>query len=68
MTWCISIGCGFLFIAGLAVGAWTTGTQQRGNFHSEPESDSGTRQRVASWSAILGLICFAIAGLIYLFQ
>lgn len=31
----IYIGLGFFIIAGICVGAFTTGTQQRGNFYSE---------------------------------
>lgn len=35
----IYIGLGFFIISGICVGAFTTGTQQRGNFYSESKQD-----------------------------
>ncbi|GMK45595.1 DUF5316 family protein [Paenibacillus glycanilyticus] len=60
----IYIGCGFILISGVALGAWTTPEQQRRNFNSEQPSDKRMRNKVATWSFLLALVCLAIAGLI----
>jgi hypothetical protein len=59
------IGCGFILISGIALGAWTTPEQQRRNFNSEQPSDRRVRNKVAAWSFVLALIFLAIAGMIY---
>ncbi|WP_312148872.1 DUF5316 domain-containing protein [Paenibacillus odorifer] len=62
----IYIGLGFFIISGICVGAFTTGTQQRGNFYSESKQDRKGKNKVANWSALGGLISLAVAGILYL--
>ncbi|OZQ74804.1 DUF5316 family protein [Paenibacillus odorifer] len=62
----IYIGLGFFIILGICVGAFTTGTQQRGNFYSESKQDRKAKNKVANGSALGGLISLAIAGILYL--
>ncbi|MEK4481210.1 MULTISPECIES: DUF5316 domain-containing protein [Paenibacillus] len=62
----IYIGLGFFIISGICVGAFTTGTQQRGNFYSESKQDRKAKKKVANWSALGGLISLAVAGILYL--
>ncbi|AWV34127.1 DUF5316 domain-containing protein [Paenibacillus sp. FSL H7-0716] len=62
----IYIGLGFFIISGICVGAFTTGTQQRGNFYSESKQDRKIKNKVANGSALGGLISLAIAGILYL--
>jgi membrane associated rhomboid family serine protease len=62
----IFIGLGFFIISGICVGAFTTGTQQRGNFYSESKQDRKAKKKVANWSALGGLISLAVAGILYL--
>ncbi|CAM3484768.1 DUF5316 family protein [Paenibacillus lupini] len=66
MMWFIYIGCAFIFISGLMVGAWTTADQQRANFNTEVPSERKIKRKIATISAGLGVICFAIAAAIYL--
>ncbi|WP_313641127.1 DUF5316 family protein [Paenibacillus sp.] len=63
----IYIGLAFVVVSGLCVGGFTTGTQQRGNFYSESQNDRKIKNKVANWSALGGVISFAVAGVIYLF-
>jgi hypothetical protein len=66
LQWFIYIGLVSLFVAGLCVGAWTQGGQQRGNFYSQPREDPERRNKLATWFAAVGLLLLAIAGIIYL--
>lgn len=63
----IYLGIILIFVSGLCIGAWTTGYQQRSNFHSEPKVDREIKNKVAIWSALAGVVSFAVAGLMYLF-
>ncbi|MCM3132785.1 DUF5316 domain-containing protein [Paenibacillus polysaccharolyticus] len=60
MNFFIYLGIILIFVSGLCIGAWTTGYQQRGNFHTESKEDRYIKKKVARWST------FAVAGLIYL--
>jgi len=66
MNFFIYLGIILIFVSGLCIGAWTTGYQQRGNFHSESKEDSEIKKEVAKWSTFAGICSFAVAGLIYL--
>lgn len=52
----IYIGIGFILISGICVGAFTTGTQQRGNFYSEQKEDRKVKAKVAKWSFLGAVI------------
>ncbi|OAB42173.1 DUF5316 family protein [Paenibacillus antarcticus] len=66
MNFFIYLGIILIFVSGLCIGAWTTGYHQRGNFYSEPKEDREIKKKVATWSALAGVISFAVAGLMYL--
>lgn len=59
------IGVIGIIISGIFIGAWTSGQQQRANFHSETKEHRHFRTKVAIVSGLIGLISFGIAGLIY---
>lgn len=61
------IGVIGILISGIFIGAWTTGQQQRGNFHSETEEHRGSRTKIALYSGLIGIISFGISALIYFF-
>ncbi|OAB41637.1 DUF5316 family protein [Paenibacillus glacialis] len=66
MKFFIYLGIVLIFVSGLCIGAWTTGNQQRRNFYSEPKEGRKIKNKVATWSALVGVGSFAIAGLMYL--
>ncbi|KOY13018.1 DUF5316 family protein [Paenibacillus xylanivorans] len=66
MDFFIYCGIALLFVSGLCFGAWTTGSQQRGNFHSEHGKERNIKKKIGTWSALAGALSFAIAGLISL--
>jgi hypothetical protein len=47
MNFFIYCGIVLLFVSGLCFGAWTTGSQQRGNFHSEHEKERNIKKKLA---------------------
>ncbi|MDT0123189.1 DUF5316 family protein [Paenibacillus sp. RRE4] len=65
MNYFIYLGIILIFVSGVCIGAWTTGYQQRGNFHSESREDREIKKKVAKWSTLAGVCSFAVAGLIY---
>ncbi|MCM3627227.1 DUF5316 domain-containing protein [Paenibacillus glycanilyticus] len=65
MSWLIYIGIGFIFISGIAVGAWTTAQQQRANFNTEQPSDRRIKSKIATWSLVLGLLSFGLAAVVH---
>lgn len=65
MQWFLYLGVLCFFITGLCVGAWTSGDQQRANFHLEPKEDRKLKHKVAIWSALVGIVSFAVVGLLY---
>ncbi|ASA23326.1 DUF5316 family protein [Paenibacillus donghaensis] len=66
MQFFIYFGLAFILISGIFIGGFTTGYQQRGNFYSEQKEDRKMKRKVANWSALAGIISFAIAGIIHL--
>ncbi|WP_434750057.1 DUF5316 family protein [Paenibacillus amylolyticus] len=68
MNFFIYLGLILIFVSGICIGAWTTGYQQRGNFHSESKADREIKKKVAKWSALAGVCSFAVAGLIQLLR
>jgi len=66
MNFFIYLGIILIFVSGLCIGAWTTGYQQRGNFYSESKEDREIKKKVATCSALAGVVSFAVAGLMYL--
>ena len=65
MTFLLYLGAACLFVSGLLTGAWTTGMQQRANFHTESSSYRRHKQMAAAWLALASLLAFAAAGTIY---
>ena len=59
------IGIIAIIISGIYIGAWTSGQQQRANFHSETEDDRNIRTKVAMISGLIGFLSLGMAGLIY---
>ncbi|APO44134.1 hypothetical protein BS614_09025 [Paenibacillus xylanexedens] len=66
MNFFIYCGIALLFVSGLCFGAWTTGSQQRGNFHSENEKERNIKKKIGTWSALVGVLSFALAGIMSL--
>ena len=59
------IGIIFVIISGVFLGVWTSGDQQRANFHSETKEHHLFRTKVSLWSGLIGVICLGLAGLLY---
>ncbi|MGE7661190.1 DUF5316 family protein [Peribacillus sp. NPDC097197] len=58
------IGVVGISLSGIFIGAWTTGPEQRANFHSET---SEHRQFRLLYTGIMGILSLGIAGLIWYF-
>ncbi|MBN2981594.1 MULTISPECIES: DUF5316 family protein [Cohnella] len=66
MDWLLYVGIIFLFISGILIGAWTTGTQQRGNYYSENQNERKLKRKLAAITALISLLAFIIYGCFYL--
>jgi len=54
-----------ILISGIFIGAWTSGQQQRANFHSETDDDRNLRTKIGIISGLIGLVSLGVAVLIY---
>ncbi|MFJ7637752.1 DUF5316 family protein [Peribacillus sp. NPDC097224] len=61
------IGVVGISLSGIFIGAWTTGPEQRANFHSETSEHRQFRTKIALYSGLIGLLSLGIAGLIWYF-
>jgi hypothetical protein len=61
------VGIVCIVISGIFIGAWTDGDRQRANFNTETTEDRSFRTKIAGISGLLGIIAFAISGILYFF-
>jgi len=61
----LTIGFISIIISGISIGAWTNGSEQRANFHSETKDHRDFRTKLAFIFGIIGLLSLSIAGVIY---
>ncbi|MGE7602373.1 DUF5316 family protein [Peribacillus sp. NPDC097675] len=61
------IGVVGICLSGIFIGAWTTGAEQRANFHSETREHRQFRTKISLYTGILGALSLGIAGLIWYF-
>ena len=59
------IGMIAIIISGLFLGVWTSGQQQRANYHSETKEHRDFRSKVGIYSGLVGVASFGIAGLLF---
>ncbi|MFJ7829325.1 DUF5316 family protein [Peribacillus sp. NPDC097264] len=61
------IGVVGISLSGIFIGAWTTGPEQRANFHSETSEHRQFRLNMSLYTGIIGILSLGIAGLIWYF-
>ncbi|MFJ7744581.1 DUF5316 family protein [Peribacillus sp. NPDC097295] len=61
------IGVVGICLSGILIGAWTTGPEQRANFHSETSEHRQFRTRISLYAGFIGILSLGIAGLIWYF-
>lgn len=49
-----------IIISGMFLGVWTSGNQQRANYHSETKEHRDFRSKIGIYSGVLGLILLMI--------
>lgn len=54
-----------IFISGVFLGVWTSGQQQRANYHSETTGHRNFRTKIGLFSGLVGLVSLGIAALIF---
>ncbi|WP_404469780.1 DUF5316 family protein [Sutcliffiella horikoshii] len=54
-----------IIISGMFLGVWTSGQQQRANYHSETKDHRDFRSRVGIYAGLIGLASLGLAGLLY---
>ncbi|MBM7621121.1 hypothetical protein JOC95_002994 [Bacillus tianshenii] len=59
------IGIIGMVISGVFLGVWTSGQQQRANYHSETTSHRNFRTKIGLFSGLVGLVSLGIAALIF---
>ncbi|MCQ6281994.1 DUF5316 family protein [Bacillus sp. EB600] len=59
------IGIICIVVSGIFLGGWTSGDQQRANFHSETSSHRRFRTNIAWWSGLFGIMFLAISVFLY---
>ncbi|WP_368431741.1 DUF5316 family protein [Sutcliffiella sp. BMC8] len=58
------IGIVAIAISGIFLGVWTSGQQQRANYHSETKEHRDFRSRVGIYSGLIGLASLGVVGLL----
>lgn len=53
-----------IIISGMFIGVWTSGNQQRANYHSETKEHRDFRSKIGIYSGVLGLILLIIGILL----
>ncbi|KMJ59850.1 hypothetical protein AB685_03045 [Bacillus sp. LL01] len=59
------IGIIGIIISGVFLGVWTSGQQQRANYHSETTNHRSFRTKIGLFSGLLGLVSLGIAALLF---
>ncbi|WP_417898319.1 DUF5316 family protein [Bacillus haimaensis] len=59
------IGIIGIVISGVFLGVWTSGQQQRANYHSETTVHRSFRTKIGLFSGLLGLVSLGIAALLF---
>ncbi|MGD6779935.1 DUF5316 family protein [Sutcliffiella horikoshii] len=59
------IGIVAIVVSGMFLGVWTSGQQQRANYHSETKDHRDFRSRVGIYSGLIGLVSLGLAGLLF---
>lgn len=59
------IGVISIIISGVFIGVWTSGQQQRANFHSETQVHRNFRTKIGLYSGLVGVVSLGISALIY---
>ncbi|MGM0924182.1 MAG: DUF5316 family protein [Bacillota bacterium] len=59
------IGVISIIISGIFIGVWTSGQQQRANFHSETPVHRNFRTNIGLYSGLVGVVSLGISALIY---
>ncbi|WP_404431359.1 DUF5316 family protein [Sutcliffiella horikoshii] len=59
------IGIIVIIISGMFLGVWTSGQQQRANYHSETKEHRDFRLKVGIYAGIIGLASLGLAGLLF---
>ncbi|ART75367.1 DUF5316 family protein [Sutcliffiella horikoshii] len=59
------IGIVAIVVSGMFLGVWTSGQQQRSNYHSETKEHRAFRLKVGIFSGLIGLVSLGLAGLLF---
>lgn len=59
------IGIIAIVISGIFLGVWTSGQQQRANYHSETKDHRDFRSKVGIYAGVIGLASLGVAGLLF---
>ncbi|WP_417897744.1 DUF5316 family protein [Bacillus sp. CSS-39] len=54
-----------IVISGVFLGVWTSGQQQRANFHSETTGHRSFRTKIGLFSGLVGLVSLGISALLF---
>ncbi|WP_414491341.1 DUF5316 family protein [Sutcliffiella horikoshii] len=58
------IGIVAIGISGVFLGVWTSGQEQRANYHSETKDHRDFRSKVGIYSGLVGLVSLGVVGLL----
>jgi len=58
------VGIIAIVISGIFLSVWTSGQQQRANYHSETKDHRDFRSRVGIYAGLIGLVSLGVAGLL----
>ncbi|GAA0445969.1 MAG: DUF5316 family protein [Bacillota bacterium] len=67
LTILAGIGLVGIVISGIFLGVFTSGQQQRANYHSETREHYAFRTKIGLYCGSIGLVFLGIAGLIWYF-
>lgn len=59
------IGIIAIVISGTFLGVWTSGQQQRANYHSETKDHRNFRSKVGIYAGLIGMVSLGVAGLLF---
>lgn len=59
------IGIIAIIVSGMFLGVWTSGQQQRANYHSETKEHRDFRSKVGIYTGLIGVASLGLAGLLF---
>lgn len=59
------IGIIAIIVSGMFLGVWTSGQQQRANYHSETKEHRDFRSKVGIYTGLIGVAALGLAGLLF---